>query len=136
MDVRVDYGLWYDVNDLRSSPLVVEAKRLHGVSPEGVFQCLTYMAMVQDIRKQHGDKNWVVYGLVSNGLEFIFLYLNNDRQWSKWTPHSLWDEATTVPHDLYLVAPDDQEQRVSKPPLFPVQEGKGGQENYRAVGSY
>ncbi|KAL5360173.1 hypothetical protein BJX96DRAFT_175040 [Aspergillus floccosus] len=66
---KVDYALWYNVKELRSSLFILEAKASDTMSTTGKFQCLAYMCMIQAIRKRHGHKNTIIYGVLSDGFD-------------------------------------------------------------------
>lgn len=86
---RADYVLGYHVPRVkaRNNPLhhmhasagflvVVEAK--HKDWQDGVCQCLAYIGIIHNSRKATAKVNSTVFGVVSNGPQWVFLRVDND----------------------------------------------------------
>ncbi|KAF3013386.1 hypothetical protein E8E15_004461 [Penicillium rubens] len=68
---RPDYGVWYGEEEAVSlNVVIVEAKRELG----GMEQALGYMGTKK--------KDCTIYGIASNGYDFVFLKIDNDSKWS------------------------------------------------------
>ncbi|KAJ5257379.1 hypothetical protein N7524_008935 [Penicillium chrysogenum] len=76
---RPDYGVWYGEEEAVSlNVVVVEAKR----EPGGTEQALGYMGCIHRQRKELKKKDCTIYGIASNGYDFVFLKIDNDSKWS------------------------------------------------------
>ncbi|RFU24436.1 hypothetical protein B7463_g11898, partial [Scytalidium lignicola] len=76
----VDYTIWYDIRDKKSlatNLVIVEAKRAP-LSLSAMAQLAAYMGVIHTTRKEKGKQNCLVYGLLSDGKNFVFSRINND----------------------------------------------------------
>ncbi|CAG7925820.1 unnamed protein product [Penicillium olsonii] len=79
---RPDYGIWYgEREEIELNVVVMEAKRTDYGSA-GVAQALAYMGCVHRQRKELGKEDSTVYGISADEINFIFIKINNDSQWS------------------------------------------------------
>lgn len=80
---RADYSLWYgNEEDVAVSVVIVETKGTLSVST-GVSQTFGYMGCVHRRRKDLQKKDSTVYGVVSDGVYWWFLKINNDSEVSR-----------------------------------------------------
>ncbi|RDW81042.1 zinc finger MYND domain-containing protein [Aspergillus mulundensis] len=100
MSGDMDYSVWHEQDDYGTHLTILEAKDLGGVS-SGISQCLAYMCMIHQIRKQAGRVNCVVYGCVTDGRDFTFLKINNNTEWTQWRPTAFWNQTTK--HQIYTM---------------------------------
>ncbi|RDW72538.1 uncharacterized protein DSM5745_07710 [Aspergillus mulundensis] len=91
---NADYTVNYTSDTMATSLVILPEAKHHSTRSCGRTQCLTYMAMVHEIRKAQGYVNTVVYGIVSDGSSFEFLRIDNDTKWSEWAPPTRWTEST------------------------------------------
>ncbi|OJJ42557.1 hypothetical protein ASPZODRAFT_20327 [Penicilliopsis zonata CBS 506.65] len=104
---QADFTVWYDDSGMSTHLVVIEAKKA-GTSSDGVTQCLGYMAMVHQIRKDFEKKNAVVFGCSSDGYEFTVLRIDNESRVSKssyeWEPlGSELDRKRIYTHLRYII---------------------------------
>jgi hypothetical protein len=69
---KADYSVWYDIGEMDTNFVIVEAKTKGGFS-SGQGQCLAYMAMVHKIRKYENRQNSIVFGCCAASFNFILL---------------------------------------------------------------
>ncbi|KAL1968251.1 hypothetical protein VTN77DRAFT_2086 [Rasamsonia byssochlamydoides] len=79
MTGREDYSVGYDDTGMSTNLVIVEAKA-RGQLHSGCAQCLSYMGMVDHVRKRSGKTNATVYGCVSDSHQFTFLRIDNNSQ--------------------------------------------------------
>ncbi|KXG54366.1 uncharacterized protein PGRI_075100 [Penicillium griseofulvum] len=79
---RPDYGIWYgEEEDLDLNVVIMEAKRPNS-GTERVPQALAYMGCVHKQRKDFGKADATVYGISTDAMNFTFMKLDNESQWS------------------------------------------------------
>ncbi|KAJ5096704.1 hypothetical protein N7456_007425 [Penicillium angulare] len=77
-----DYAVWYgQVEDIDVNVIVFEAKR-RGNTSLGLAQCLGYMGIVHQLRKEAGKRDCTIWGMVSDDWMFCALKINNNSEWS------------------------------------------------------
>ncbi|KAL3490092.1 hypothetical protein BJX62DRAFT_144195 [Aspergillus germanicus] len=89
----MDYSMRYARDETAAGLVVFEAKNLATMG-FGLAQCLTYMVMIHMIRKSENRENAVIWGVVSNGREWLFLRIDNDTKFCRWHPHGIWGPQT------------------------------------------
>ena len=81
---RVDHGIGRKLSlqdpgkrRFQSLLLLVEAKRTEELS-KAIIQLLVYLGSLRQIRLSRGRRDVTVYGFASDGLEFVFVMIQND----------------------------------------------------------
>ncbi|KAJ5903346.1 hypothetical protein N7504_005729 [Penicillium tannophilum] len=78
-----DYACWYGpAEETEVNVVVVEAKSNNiTITPD---QCLAYMAMIHQMRKEARKQDCTVYGLQAHNTSFCFLKLDDQSRWSQY----------------------------------------------------
>ncbi|KAJ5889037.1 hypothetical protein N7495_009078 [Penicillium taxi] len=77
---KPDYVAWYgEKEEIAVNVLIVEAKT-RGSASNGFSQCLAYMGIVHNLRKEADKRDCTVYGTASDGEIIYFLKIDNNSQ--------------------------------------------------------
>ncbi|KAJ5819605.1 hypothetical protein N7474_005196 [Penicillium riverlandense] len=80
---RPDYTVWYGNKDHVSLNVVVVEAKCQQRGLTGLPQALAYMGVVHHQRKKLGKRDSTVYGVTCDDVEFRFLKLNDNSEWSE-----------------------------------------------------
>ncbi|CAG8888163.1 unnamed protein product [Penicillium egyptiacum] len=69
----VDYSLWYGMPNDNPTNMVMVKMVTRDLLHFGVYQCLAYMAIIHETRKQAKIPDTSVYGITTDSFEWIFL---------------------------------------------------------------
>ncbi|KAJ9252767.1 hypothetical protein DTO207G8_4553 [Paecilomyces variotii] len=81
---KSDYSIWHGDRVMSTSLVICEVK------DNSFAECLAYMAMVRKIRRHECRINTKIYGCVTDGQEFTFLYIDENDKYSVWRSQC-WD---------------------------------------------
>ncbi|OQE47527.1 hypothetical protein PENCOP_c001G08261 [Penicillium coprophilum] len=77
----VDYSLSYGMpNKHATNVAMVEVERPH-LLKSGMLHCLAYMAMIHEKRKQSKIRDRSVYGIATDGYEWVFIRIRSNGEW-------------------------------------------------------
>ncbi|KAI9932256.1 hypothetical protein ASPWEDRAFT_171618 [Aspergillus wentii DTO 134E9] len=81
LSAKTENSFWHRGSEKMGPSLVVAIKQ--SVNGQAKDHCLAYMAMVHRIRKEAGNTNVAVYGIVTDGYIFSFIQIDHESKVSK-----------------------------------------------------
>ncbi|CAG7963634.1 unnamed protein product [Penicillium nalgiovense] len=77
----VDYSLWYGMPDDHAANMVMVNMVTMDLLKFGVYQCLAYMAIIHETRKQANIPDPSVYGVATDSPEWVFIRIRPNGEW-------------------------------------------------------
>ncbi|KAL4928559.1 uncharacterized protein BDV17DRAFT_92813 [Aspergillus undulatus] len=91
---RMDYLVQFANDKMAIGLTIINVNSLFKMMGIGKIRCLACMAMIHHIRKAKGFAETVVWGIVSDSMDYEFLRIDNNAMWCSWRPPNWWIEST------------------------------------------
>ncbi|KAE8331325.1 hypothetical protein BDV39DRAFT_200977 [Aspergillus sergii] len=102
LECVADYIFWYgEASNLETNLIVIRAEK--PVDKYQYLSVLAAMSLVQHNRNKTGNGAQGTYGIITNGFEWVFLYLNSQNQYSSLSLNWMNDQPKAIVSQLYKI---------------------------------